>query len=100
MKEFTYNINTVDQLGGFGPLKKFWESNANHTEKSKLDFGARYISSFNNPSFNIYSIGPMMRDVLGFSRKESKDAFTYWVAYNEEFKFFADALSTLTTENS
>ena len=93
MKEFTYNINTVDQLGGFGPLKKFWESNANPTEKSKLDFGARYISSFNNPSFNIYSIGPMMRDVLGFSRKESKDAFLYWLAFNNEFVEFIEGNS-------
>jgi len=93
VKEFTYNINTVDQLGGFGPLKKFWESNANPTEKSKLDFGARYISSFNNPSFNIYSIGPMMRDVLGFSRKESKDAFLYWLAFNNEFVEFIEGNS-------
>ncbi len=99
MKEFTYIINTVDQLGGFGPLQKFWESKVS-TEKSKLDFGARYISGFEDPSFNIYSVGAMMRDVLGFSRKQAKDAFTYWVAYNEEFKIFADALSTLTTENS
>ena len=98
--KFNYTINGINQLGGFGPLKKFWESNANPTEKSKLDFGARYISSFNNPSFNIYSIGPMMRDVLGFSRRESKMAFLYWLAFNKEFSEFADALSTLTTENS
>ena len=75
-----------------GLLKKFWESNIT-TEKSKLDFGARYISSFNNPSFNIYGIGPMLRDVLGFSRKESKDAFLYWLAFNNEFVEFIEGNS-------
>lgn len=99
--KFNYTINGINQLGGFGPLKKFFEEDYREdVTKDKLTFGAKYISSFENPSFNIYSIGPMMRDVLGFSRRESKMAFLYWSAFNKEFSEFADALSTLTTENS
>ena len=93
--KFNYTINGINQLGGFGPLKKFFEEDYREdVTEDKLSFGAKYISSFENPSFNIYS------DVLGFSRRESKMAFLYWLAFNKEFSEFADALSTLTTENS
>jgi hypothetical protein len=76
-----------------GPLEKFFEEDYREdVSENKLILGAKYINSFENPSFNIYSIGPMMRDVLGFSRRESKMAFLYWVALNEEEKFVEENL--------
>ncbi len=71
-----------------GPLEKFFEEDYREdVSENKLILGAKYINIFENPSFNIYGIGPIMRDFLGFSRRESKMAFLYWVALNKEERF-------------
>jgi len=54
--------------------------------ESQLDLACRYLNGLENPNFNIYAVGSMLRDVLGFDRAEAKEAFVYWIKSNESVK--------------
>ena len=51
-------------------------------DRAKL--ACRVLNSY-EPNCNVYALGPMLKDVMGFDRAEAKEAFLYWISYNRDF---------------